>query len=65
VLVEWFAEETGSHRRRTSVNTQYRKIQRRMIREAKRRKNDRYIANAKNKTRAMWRIITKELRSNP
>jgi hypothetical protein len=40
-------------------------IYRRTIKEAKRRKNDRYIANAKNKTRTVWRMINKELRSNP
>jgi hypothetical protein len=27
--------------------------------------NDRYIVNAENKTRAMWRIINKELGNNP
>jgi hypothetical protein len=29
-------------------------IYRRTIKEAKRREKDRYIVNAKNKTRAMW-----------
>jgi hypothetical protein len=29
-------------------------IQRRTIKEARRKENDRYIANAKNKTRAIW-----------
>jgi potassium voltage-gated channel Eag-related subfamily H protein 8 len=43
----------------------YRIIYRRIIKEAKRRDNDRYIANAKNRTRAMWRIINKELGNNP
>jgi hypothetical protein len=41
----------------------YRMIYRRTIKEAKRRDNDRYIVNAKNKTKAMWRIINKELGS--
>jgi hypothetical protein len=40
-------------------------IHRRIIKEAKRRDNERYIANVKNKTRAMWRIINKELGNNP
>jgi hypothetical protein len=40
-------------------------IYRRTMKEAKRRENDKYIGNAKNKTGAMWRIINKKLRSNP
>jgi hypothetical protein len=41
------------------------RVYRRIIKEAKRRDNDRYIVNAKNKTKAMWRIINKELGNNP
>jgi hypothetical protein len=35
----------------------YRKIYRKVINEAKKRDNDNYIANAKNKTKATWQII--------
>ena len=31
-----------------------------MIREAKRRENDNYILHAKNKSKAIWRVIHKE-----
>jgi hypothetical protein len=43
----------------------YRMIYRRIIKKAKRKENDRYIANAKNKTRAIWKIINKKLGSTP
>ena len=39
-------------------------IYKRVIREAKKRENDRHMANAKNKTRAMWQIVNKELGNN-
>ncbi|PNF13688.1 hypothetical protein B7P43_G15271 [Cryptotermes secundus] len=42
----------------------YRMIYKRIIKEAKKRENDRHIANAKNKTRAMWQIVNKELGNN-
>jgi hypothetical protein len=35
-------------------------IYKRIIKEAKKRENDRYIANATNKTKGMWQIINKE-----
>jgi hypothetical protein len=38
----------------------YRVIYKRVIREAKSRENDRYVLNAKNKTKAMWQTINKE-----
>jgi hypothetical protein len=38
----------------------YRRINRKVINEAKKRDNDNYIANAKNKTKASWQIINYE-----
>jgi hypothetical protein len=35
-------------------------IYKRVIREAKKRENDRHIANATNRTKAMWQVINKE-----
>jgi hypothetical protein len=40
---------------------QYQIIYKRVIKEAKRRENDRYVLRAKNKTKAMWHIINKEV----
>jgi hypothetical protein len=40
--------------------SRYQTIYRRVIKEAKRRENDRYIFNAKNKTEAMWQVINRE-----
>ena len=40
---------------------QYRKIFRRVIQEAKRRENNTYISSAKNKSKAAWQVINKEL----
>ena len=39
--------------------TRYQVIYKRVIREAKKRENDKYVLNAKNKTKAMWQIINK------
>ena len=39
----------------------YRKTYRRVIREAKRREYNRYINSAKNKSKAAWHVINKEL----
>jgi len=39
----------------------YRKIYRRVIKEAKRRENNSYISSAKNKLKAAWQVINKEL----
>jgi hypothetical protein len=38
----------------------YRRIYRKVIIEAKKRDNDNYIANAKNKTKASWQVINYE-----
>jgi len=40
---------------------QYRKIYRRVIQEAKRRENNNRISSAKNKSKAAWLVINKEL----
>jgi len=40
---------------------QYRKIYRRVIQETKRRENNNYIISSKNKSKAAWKIINKEL----
>jgi len=40
---------------------QYRKVYRRVIQEAKRRENNNYISSTKNKSKAAWQIINKEL----
>jgi len=40
---------------------QYRKIYRRVIQEAKRRENNTYTSSAKNKSKAAWQVINKEL----
>jgi len=40
---------------------QNRKIYRRVIKEAKRRENNTYISSSKNKSKAAWQIINKEL----
>ena len=39
----------------------YSKICRRVIKEAKKRENDRFLLQATNKPKAMWQIINKEL----
>jgi hypothetical protein len=39
----------------------YRKIYRRVIQEAKRTENNNYISSAKNKSKAAWQVINKEL----
>ena len=39
----------------------YRKIYRRVIKEAKRNENNSYISNAKNKSKAAWQVINKEV----
>jgi hypothetical protein len=39
----------------------YRKIYRRVIKEVKRRENNSYINSAKNKSKAAWQVINKEL----
>jgi len=38
----------------------YKTLYRKVIREAKRRENDNYILHAKNKSKAIWRVIHKE-----
>jgi hypothetical protein len=43
----------------------YRMIYKRVLKEAKKRENDRHIANAKNKTRAVWQIVKKRIRKQP
>jgi thermostable 8-oxoguanine DNA glycosylase len=40
---------------------QYRKIYRAVIQEAKRRENNNCIRSAKNKSKAAWQVINKEL----
>ena len=40
---------------------QYRKIYRRVIQEAKRKENNIHISSAKNKSKAAWQVINKEL----
>jgi hypothetical protein len=35
-----------------------------VIREAKRRENDNYILRAKNKSKAIWQVIHKEIGKN-
>jgi len=40
---------------------QYRKIYIRVMQEANRRENDNYISSSKNKSKAAWQIINKEL----
>jgi len=40
---------------------QYKKIYRRVIQEAKRRENDNYMSSSKNKVKATWQLIYKEL----
>jgi len=40
--------------------TRYKTLYRRVIREAKRRDSDNYILHAKNKSKAIWRVIHKE-----
>jgi hypothetical protein len=40
---------------------QYRKIYRRVIQEAKRIENNNYISSGKNKSKAAWQVINKEL----
>jgi hypothetical protein len=39
----------------------YRKIYKRVIQNAKRRENDNYISSSKNKAKATWQLINKEL----
>ena len=39
----------------------YRKVYRRFIKEAKRSENNSYISNAKNKSKAAWQVINKEV----
>jgi hypothetical protein len=45
--------------------SKYRMIFKRVIKEAKKRESDRYVANATNKTKAMWQVINKEAGKNP
>ena len=40
---------------------QYRKICKRVIQEAKRRENDNHVSSSKNKVKATWQLINKEL----
>ena len=40
---------------------QYRKIYKRVIQEAKRRENDNHVSSSKNKVKATWQLINKEL----
>jgi light-regulated signal transduction histidine kinase (bacteriophytochrome) len=40
---------------------QYRKIYRRVIQEAKRMENNKYISRATNKSKAAWQVINKQL----
>jgi hypothetical protein len=40
--------------------SKYKLIYKRVIREAKRRENDQYIINAKNKSKAIWQVLHKE-----
>jgi hypothetical protein len=39
----------------------YRNICRKIIREAMRRENDRYVSCANNKTKSVWKIVNKEI----
>jgi exonuclease III len=43
----------------------YKLIYKRVIREAKRRENDNYISQAKNKSKAIWQVIHKEIGKTP
>ena len=45
--------------------TRYRVIYKRVIRGAKKRVNVPYVANAQNKTKAMWQIMSKEIGKSP
>jgi hypothetical protein len=36
-----------------------------VIKESKKRENDRYIADANNKTEGVWQVINKEIGNNP
>jgi hypothetical protein len=42
----------------------YQIIYSRVVKEAKKRENDRFVMSAKNKTKAMWQLINKEV-GNP
>jgi hypothetical protein len=41
--------------------TKYNSIYKRVIKEAKRRENDRFLSRATNKSKAVWKVINKEL----
>lgn len=43
----------------------YRMIYSRALREAKRRENDKYFLNAKNKSKAVWQVINKGIGKTP
>jgi len=43
---------------------QYRKIYKRVIQDAKKRENDKYVSSAKNQTKATWQLINQNL-ENP
>jgi hypothetical protein len=45
--------------------TRYRVIYEKVIRGAKKRVNVTYVANAQNKTKAMWQILSKEIGNSP
>ena len=42
----------------------YRKVYRRVIKEAKRSENNSYISSAKNKLKAAWQVINKEVQKS-
>ena len=44
-----------------SCMAKYKSIYKRVIKEAKRLENDRFLLHATNKPRAVWQIINKEL----
>jgi hypothetical protein len=55
---------TVTERKDLEYIEQYRKIYRRVIKEAKRRESNSYISSAKNKSKAAWQIINKNLENN-
>jgi len=48
---------TSLSRESLDYNKRYQEICNRVIKEATKRENDRYVLKAKNKTRAMWQIL--------
>ena len=53
------------HEGGSNLYINYQKVYKRVLREAKKLENDRYVIESTDRTRAMWRLINREIGKAP